>query len=248
MFILEVTDGPRKGERIKLREEKPVLFGRKESSAFAVPSDAMMSGSHFTAVGNLNICLIADQGSSNGTYVDGARIESVQVVAGQRIRAGKSEFLVTFTPSFGNWLIPAIPQGWAEVPGRGLQAAQPGRFPTNILFVEEEEPIGIPLAEYVERQQVIGRELLPQAKFSPAQAVKLPDVEEAIALQGQFSGTNGVIALQRQVYVLKHGIAGVISMTTIQQEMPAVEPMFNAVVAKAVFDPEMPPPAESEVA
>jgi pSer/pThr/pTyr-binding forkhead associated (FHA) protein len=246
MFILEVTDGPRKGERIKLREEKPVLFGRKEASAFAIPSDAMMSGSHFTAVGNLNVCVITDEGSSNGTYVDGMRIDSVQVSPGQRIRAGKSEFLVTYTPSFGNWLIPAIPQGWAEVPGRGLQADQPGRFPTNILFVEEEEPIEIPLTEYVERQQVIARELLPEAKFAPAQPVKLPDVEEAIALQGQFTGVNGVIALQRQVYVLKFGIAGAITVTTIQQEMPAVEPMFNAVVAKAVFDPEMPPPAEAD--
>ncbi len=248
MYILDVTDGPRKGERIKLREGKPVQFGRQSTAAFAVPSDSTMSGTHFTAVGNGDVCMVTDEGSSNGTYVNGVRIQAQPVAPGQRIRAGKSEFLVTFTPSFGSWLIPAIPQGWAEVPGRGLQANQPGRFPTNILFVEEEEPLEFPLSEYVSRQQIIAREALPQAQFTPMQPVQVPDTDEAIALQGRFTGVNGTIAQQRQVYVLKQGMVGVISMTTIQQEMPAVEPMFNAVVKKAVFDPEIPPPAEPEAA
>lgn len=247
MYILDVTDGPRKGERIKLREGKPQIVGRQPTAAFSVPSDQMMSGTHFNAVGNGDICMITDEGSSNGTYVDGMRIQAQQVVPGQRIRAGKSEFLVTYTPSFGNWLIPAIPQGWAEIPGRGLQAALPGRFPTNILFVEEEEPLEIPLTEYVERQQIIAREALPLAKFAPLQPVELPDTDEAIALRGQFNGVNGVIAQQRQMYVLKQGMAGVISMTTIDQELAGVEPMFNAVVAKAVFDPEIPPVDAREV-
>lgn len=243
MYILDVTDGPRKGERIKLREGKTVLFGRLPTSAFAVPSDGTMSSKHFSAVGNGDICMVTDEGSSNGTYVDGIRIQAQQVMPGQRIRAGKSEFLVTYTPSFGNWLIPAIPQGWAEIPGRGLQANQPGRFPTNILFVEEGDPLEFPLTEYVSRQQIIAREALPLAKFAPMQPVKIPNTDEAIALRGQFAGASGVIAQQRQVYVVKQGIVGVISMTTIEQEMPVVEPMFNAVVTKAVFDPEAPSPA-----
>ncbi len=243
MYILEVTDGPRKGERVKLRDAKPVIFGRNPAAPFAVPSDGTMSGKHFSAAGNGDICMVTDEGSSNGTYVDGVRIQAQQVIPGQRIRAGKSEFLVTFTPSFGSWLIPAIPQGWAEVPGRGLQANQPGRFPTNILFVEEEEPLEFPLAEYVSRQQIIAREVLPQAQFAPMQPVAVPDTDEAIALQGQFTGTAGVVAQQRQLYVVKQGMVGVISMTTIQQEMSVVEPLFNAVIKKAVFDPEMPAPS-----
>lgn len=242
MYILEVTDGPRKGERIKLRDGKPVLFGRLPAAAFAVPSDGTMSSKHFTAAGNGDICMVTDEGSSNGTYVDGMRIQAQQVIPGQRIRAGKSEFMVTFQPSFGSWLIPAIPQGWAEVPGRGLQANQPGRFPTNILFVEEEEALELPLAEYIERQQIIAREALPMARFAPLQPVQIPDTDEAIVLRGQFAGANGVVAQQRQVYVLKQGMVGAISMTTIEQEMSAVEPMFNAVVTKAVFDPEIQPP------
>ncbi|MCU0228245.1 MAG: hypothetical protein MUF01_11455 [Bryobacterales bacterium] len=74
------------------------------------------------------------------------------------------------------------------------------------------------------------------------QPVTVPDTDEAIALQGQFTGTGGVVAQQRQLYVVKQGMVGVISMTTIQPELPAVEPLFNAVVKKAVFDPEMPAP------
>ncbi|MCU0228246.1 MAG: FHA domain-containing protein [Bryobacterales bacterium] len=92
MYILDVTDGPRKGERIKLREAKPVIFGRNPAAPFAVPADITMSGKHFSAVGNGDICMVTDEGSSNGTYVDGVRIVAQQVIPGQRIRAGSWNF------------------------------------------------------------------------------------------------------------------------------------------------------------
>lgn len=248
MFILSVTDGPRKGESIRLREGKPVIVGRQPASTFATPTDPMMSGRHFSATGTGLVCVVKDEGSSNGTYIEGVRIQEHQAVPGQRIRAGRSEFLVTYTPSFGNWLIPAIPPGWAEVPGRGIQAAQPGRFPTNILFVEEEEPLEVPLEEYIARQQIIAQEHLPNPRFQPAQPIQLPNVDEAAALRAEFTGAGGVVAKQRQLYVVKGSIVGVISMTTIEPELPHVERLFDAVVTKAEFDPEIPPPAEPEAA
>jgi hypothetical protein len=246
MFILVVTEGARKGESIRLREGKPVLVGRQPASSFSVPSDAMMSGKHFTAMGAGPTCVIKDEGSSNGTYVDGVRIVEQAVTPGQRIRAGKSEFLVTYTPSFGNWLIPAIPPGWAEVPGRGIQVAQPGRFPTVILFVEEEEPLEIPLDEYIARQQIIAREHIPNPRFHPPVPVQVPNVNEAVTLHAEYVGTSGMVAKQRQLYVVKGGIVGVISMTTIEPELPHVERLFDAVVAKAEFDPEIPATAEAQ--
>jgi|GEM_PF-1568061 len=245
MFILVVTEGARKGESIRLRDGKPVLVGRQPTTSFAIPSDGMLSGKHFTATGTGPVCVVKDEGSSNGTYIDGIRIQEHPIQVGQRIQAGKSEFLVSFTPSFGNWLIPAIPPGWAEVPGRGIQVAQPGRFPTNIVFVEEENPMDIPLEEYVSRQQIIAREILPNPRFQPVERLQIPTVDEAMALRGEFVGAGGVVAKQRQFYVVKSGIAGVISMTTIEPEVPHVDRLFDAVIAKAEFDPEIPPASAS---
>ncbi len=238
MFLLDVTAGPRQGERIRVKDGATVMVGRLATASFAVSNDSTLSSKHFTIAVQGNVCLVKDEGSSNGTYVNGMRVEQAAVQAGYRVKAGHSEFLVSFLPSFGNWMIPAIPPGWAEIPGRGIQAAQPGRFPTNILFMEEEQELEIPLSEYIQRQQIIVREAIPHVQFAPPAELKLPDAEGAYSMRAQFAATGGALARQRQLYVCKKGIVGVISMTTIDTEMPHVDKMFDAVVAKAQFEPE----------
>lgn len=241
MFLLDVTAGPRQGERIRVKDGATILVGRLATTSFPVPNDSTISGKHFSIAVQGNVCLVKDEGSSNGTYVNGMRVERVAVQPGYRVKAGHSEFLVSFLPSFGSWIIPAIPPGWAEIPGRGIQAAQPGRFPTNILFTEEEQELEIPLSEYIQRQQIIVREAIPHVQFAPPAELKLPDAERAFAMRAQFAATGGALARQRQLYVCKKGIVGVISMTTIDTEMPHVDKMFDAVVAKAQFEPESAP-------
>ncbi|MCL4782799.1 MAG: FHA domain-containing protein [Bryobacterales bacterium] len=238
MFLLDVTAGPRQGERIRVKDGATVTVGRLGTASFAVPNDSTLSGKHFSITVQGNACLIKDEGSSNGTYVNGMRIEQVGVQVGYRVKAGHSEFLVSFLPSFGSWMIPAIPPGWAEIPGRGIQAAQPGRFPTNILFTEEEQELEIPLPEYIQRQQIIVREAIPHVQFAPPAELKLPDAEGAYSMRAQFAATGGALARQRQLYICKKRIVGIISMTTIDTEMPHVDKMFDAVVAKAQFEPE----------
>lgn len=238
MFLLDVTAGPRQGERIRVKDGSTVTVGRLATASFPIPNDSTLSGKHFSIAVQGNVCLVKDGGSSNGTYVNGARADQVAVQVGYRIKAGHSEFLVSFLPSFGSWMIPAIPPGWAEIPGRGIQAAQPGRFPTNILFTEEEQELEIPLPEYIQRQQIIVREAIPHVQFAPPAELKLPDAEGAFAMRAQFSATGGALARQRQLYICKKGIVGIISMTTIDTEMPHVDKMFDAVVAKAQFEPE----------
>lgn len=240
MFLLDVTMGPRKGERIRVKDGATILVGRQVTASFAIPNDSTISSKHFSATVQGHVCIVKDEGSSNGTYVNGARVDQIAVQPGFRIKAGHSEFMVSFLPSFGSWMIPAIPPGWAEIPGRGIQAAQPGHFPTNILFTEEEQELEIPLAEYISRQQIIVREAIPQVQFAPPSEVKVPDAEGAYAMHAQFAATGGALAKQRQLYVCKKGIVGIISMTTIDTEFPQVDRMFDAVVAKAQFEPEAP--------
>lgn len=238
MFLLDVTAGPRQGERIRVKDGATVTVGRQAAAAFTVPNDATLSGKHFSITVQGHVCVIKDEGSSNGTYINGMRTEQAEVHAGYRVKAGHSEFLVSFLPSFGSWVIPAIPPGWAEIPGRGIQAAQPGRFPTNILFTEEEQELDIPLPEYIQRQQMIVRAAIPHVQFAPPAELKMPDADGAYAMRAQFVASGGALARQRQLYLCKRRIVGIISMTTIDTEMPHVEKMFDAVLAKAEFEPE----------
>lgn len=237
MFLISVIDGPRKGGQIQVRDGWSVTIGRQANTQFAVPGDYTMSGTHCTVSSSGREITLVDEGSSNGTFLNGVRIHSQRLAPGQTFRAGASEFLVQFFPSFGSWIIPAIPPGWVELPGRGIQVMQTGRFPTNILFSEEQHPLEIPLAEFIRRQRLIARESIPHAVFSPPTTVRAAEADEAYAASAEFEAAGGAKARQRELYVCRLGIAGSVSMTTIEPESPHVDRMFDAVMAKARFLP-----------
>lgn len=238
MYLISVIDGPRKGGQIQVRDGWSVTIGRQANTQFAVPGDYTMSGTHCTIAHNADRGLtLTDEGSSNGTFVDGERIHAARVRTGQRFHAGASEFLIQFFPSFGSWIIPAIPPGWTEIPGRGIQVVQTGRFPTNIVFAEEKHPLEIPLSEFIRRQRLIARESIPHAVFAPPMSVRAAEADEAYVVGAEFEAAGGAKARQRELYVCRLGIAGSVSMTTIDPESPHVDRMFDAVMAKARFLP-----------
>jgi len=240
MYFIEVTDGPRKGDQIPLREGDRLTIGRQAHTQFPVSGDSTLSGTHCTVSVQQNVLSVTDEGSSNGTYVDGVRIQVQRLLHGQGFRAGCSQFVVRFYPSFGSWILPAIPPGWSELPGRGIRIVQTRRFPTHILFTEESHPPRMPLAEYIRRQQLVTREALPRAEFMVPIPLNVPSVEEAYLTRAQFEAAGGVLACQRELFVSKSGIPGIVSMTTINTECAHVDRMFDAVVAKARFLPRPP--------
>jgi hypothetical protein len=73
-----------------------VRVGRTSRADYAFPDDTYLSGVHFEIGYNEGGCAIRDLGSSNGTFVNGARLEqaSVAVNDGDEISAGEMTFLV----------------------------------------------------------------------------------------------------------------------------------------------------------
>lgn len=237
MYALQMMEGPRQGEVFYFRDGEFITIGRQRSAGIALPGDATLSGTHCTIGARKAVVCLTDEGSSNGTYVEGVRIQAQRLQPGQRFRAGQTEFLLLYYPSFGGWILPAIPPGWSELPGRGLQIAQTGRFPTNILFSEETLGADDSLPRYIRLQQLGAREALPHAEFQVPVPVAAASVEEAYATRTLFEAAGGVRASQRQFFVRKQGVVGTVSMTTIDSEAIHVERMFDAVVAKARFVP-----------
>lgn len=236
MYVVDITEGPRSGEQVQLHEGESLTIGRQKHVGLSISGDSTLSGTHCTVSVRKGVVCLTDEGSSNGTYVQGARVQSHRLQSGERFRAGHSEFLLRFFPSFGSWMIPAIPPGWTELPGRGIQITLTGRFPTNILFTEEAgADFGLP--EYIRRQQLVAREALPKAEFQVPLPVAVAGTDEAYLTRTPFEAAGGVRALQRQFFVTRLGIVGVVSMTTIDSECAHVERMFDAVVAKARFVP-----------
>jgi len=90
--ILEVLEGPLLGRRIEVYPGHSISFGRTVKADIAVPGDGYMSGRHFAVENTGDTLLVLDLGSSNGTFVNGARVERAPAVAQDLIAAGSSKF------------------------------------------------------------------------------------------------------------------------------------------------------------
>lgn len=95
-FILEVKSGPSTGHRIPLRGGETLLIGRdsKRGAQFAVPHDSHMSGVHFAVECSSGGCRVIDKKSTNGTFLNGARIQEAMLASGDEIKSGETVFVV----------------------------------------------------------------------------------------------------------------------------------------------------------
>jgi hypothetical protein len=94
-IILEVKAGPMSGEKIVVRTGQTVTFGRVPARAnFALPYDTVMSGLHFAVECGSQGPLLKDQNSTNGTFLNGAKIKDSPLTNGDEIRTGQTSFLV----------------------------------------------------------------------------------------------------------------------------------------------------------
>lgn len=102
---LEVTGGPLAGRALELQSGKQALVGRASWADLSVP-DAGLSGRHFVVEWDGTRCQLRDLKSTNGTFVNGERVTTVELRDGDVVTAGVSKFLLA----------------WSEGPGR-VQAA-----------------------------------------------------------------------------------------------------------------------------
>ncbi|MBI1374986.1 MAG: FHA domain-containing protein [Phycisphaera sp.] len=90
VLIIDVIEGPYSGQRFELPEDKPALLGRNSKD---LPlRDATMSRRHAKIGAYKGDWFIRDLGSSNGTYVNGTRVEDIaKLGAGDRVRIGATQ-------------------------------------------------------------------------------------------------------------------------------------------------------------
>ena len=93
--ILEIRNGLGAGKTIGLKMGESVTVGRAEGRAqFALPHDTFMSGVHFAVECMPQGCRVQDRKSSNGTFLNGARIQEATLANGDEIKGGQTIFAV----------------------------------------------------------------------------------------------------------------------------------------------------------
>lgn len=91
-FAIVVEKGPRTGMTFLLREGNTTVGRHPESDIFL--NDVTVSRHHCRFVASGESLTVEDSGSTNGTYVNDERVDSIALTAGDEVLIGRFHFVV----------------------------------------------------------------------------------------------------------------------------------------------------------
>lgn len=107
-LLLRVTSGPHIGEERRIEQSGPFIVGRSSRAAFPMVDDLLLSREHFCIEKAGAVYHLIDLGSTNGTKVNGLRVQRVMLREGDVVSAGQSVFeVVVFGSHPGGPLSPS---------------------------------------------------------------------------------------------------------------------------------------------
>jgi len=238
-MILEIIEGPETGRRVKLREGETVSVGRTSNAMTILAQDPGMSGVHFVASLSSGIMRVRNLSQTNGTEVNGARIDAATVEAGDKIRAGQTVFTVIGPPPnpypaqvrVGGWGFNIIPEGWKPMEDVGLVHQDEGEFRASAAGLEESLPGGKTLRAYVEVQMEIAKSQLQDAELQGPAEARMEGSEEALLLTVSSDAKEGLRVTQRQIYARSGDVVGILTLSGLA----AVNQDFIEIVRGASF-------------
>ena len=87
---LRVIAGPQTGRVFTFEQHETFTIGRSEDSQFCLPHDRFFSRNHCLLEIAPPQCFLRDLGSTNGTFVNGIRVETAHLKHGDRIQGGET--------------------------------------------------------------------------------------------------------------------------------------------------------------
>jgi hypothetical protein len=343
-LLLEIKAGPLSGEKVSVRTGETVLIGRAQGRAnFAIPHDTFMSSVHFAVDCGPQGCRVTDRKSSNGTFLNGAKITEAMLANGDELRSGQTVFSVrlvadqdltpvapTAAPSrppaplppapkppapkieppqsiepprvpspqstarevppipvvapppipalrppaprvvapppvaaplppppparpvpaasraatplltIGAWVFSVVPPGWEVKEEFGIQRAEGDAFPSNVIATEEMLAGEAAMPQFVESQVAMLRQYLREPKIEAILPPAIAGADEKTALDVRYNTNDGQTICSRRVYARSGKIAGTITLTTLEKDLPQVKPAFDAILAGVTFQKHEP--------
>jgi pSer/pThr/pTyr-binding forkhead associated (FHA) protein len=134
-ILLELRSGPNPGSKVALVLGRPLRIGRNPKADHAFPDDRQMSSLHFAIDYGEKGCHILDLQSSNGTFLNGARVKQAALANGDEIRAGNTVFVIRMLPDEAPLAEPPKPEPLpASRPGPKPAQAPAPPVPSPILY------------------------------------------------------------------------------------------------------------------
>jgi hypothetical protein len=219
-MILEVVAGPEIGRRVTLREGQTVSLGRTESSMERFAEDPEISALHFVVSLSGGALRMQNLSQTNGTLVNGVRVETAALRAGDKIGAGGTVFIVIGPPAnpypalmrVGGWGFNIIPAGWTMLEGVGLRQDAGGGFRGSATGLEESLPEGKTLRDYVGVQIEVAKSRLNGVEFQGPAEARMEGSEEALLLTVVSVAKDGLRVTQRQIYARSGDVVGILTL------------------------------------
>jgi hypothetical protein len=178
--ILEIINkaGAMAGKAIPLKSGQSVTIGRAAGRAeFAQAHDTFMSGVHFAVECGASGCRVVDRKSSNGTFLNGAKIQDAILANGDEIKAGQTVFHVKIVadeklagmtmPQPGAPPPARTPPRAAEPPAESPRPSAPPRRAEESARIAEERP---PARMPERREEAEARSSAPAVEQRPPKA------------------------------------------------------------------------------
>lgn len=144
----------------------------------------------------------------------------------------------TSAARIGRWIVPAIPYGWAWIPGFGIQQAQVPQ-PSNVFLKEDELLAGNQLALYIQAQiTLMNRTFLDPAIAGPAPLVYPGATEAALLMIKHQPNAQAQQVFQVQHYIRVGRWIGIATLTTLATELLKVRGDFEQFMKQLKVDPE----------
>ena len=87
---LRVVAGPQTGHTFSFEQHDTFMIGRSEAAHFCLPHDRFFSRHHCLLEIAPPQCFLRDLGSTNGTFVNGIKVETAHLKNGDRIQGGET--------------------------------------------------------------------------------------------------------------------------------------------------------------
>lgn len=183
-ILLEIRSGPNAGTQIPLTPGQPLRIGRTNRAEHTFPNDPRMSGIHCAFECDARGCRVRDLNSSNGTFLNGARIKESTLANGDEIRAGNTVIIFRIVAQGSRLPLPS--QSKPACPPPTPPSCQP---PVSHLLITDATPAAAPSSA-----------LWPAAKpLAPAiPQLRLPDL-----LRKDFQPLYALLDASREPSVLK---------------------------------------------
>ena len=110
---LRVVAGPQTGRVFTFDQHETFMIGRSEDSHFCLPHDRFFSRHHCILEIAPPQCFLRDLGSTNGTFVNGIRVETAHLRNGDRIQGGETVLEVEVSADQAD-ITSSIPQNYSQ--------------------------------------------------------------------------------------------------------------------------------------